>query len=147
MTETDLITSLKRVELFRDLSSDDLQKILKIGFVSDYPVGYRLFTEGLEGNMMYVLLDGEVGLFKKGKNDEEIPLTTLTSGSFIGEMSLIESHPRSATAIVKKPLKTLVISKKAFQQILEIDPRITSLVLMRLLKVLSSRLRKALSGN
>jgi len=58
-------------------------------------------------------------------------------------MSLIENEMRSATVRITKPSKMLVITRRAFQRMIEVDVHITVRVLMNFLKVLSHRLRVA----
>lgn len=134
---------LRQIELFKSLSDEDLRKVLELAFIKDYQPGMSLFYEGMDGDVMYVIINGEVQLFKKNEQNETIPIVTLHDGAFFGEMSLIESEKRSATAKITNPTKMLVITRRAFQRMLDVDPRITSQLLMIFLKVLSSRLRLA----
>jgi CRP-like cAMP-binding protein len=56
-------------------------------------------------------------------------------------MSLVDAQPRSATARVVQDAELVVITKKVFDQMLETDPRITSKLLITLVRVALHRLR------
>lgn len=146
MKEKDL-PLIKKVELFRGLKDDEINKILNLAFIKNYDADFRLFYEGSDGDVLYVILKGEIQLFKKGTDKPDHPIATLTDGSFLGEMSLIENQRRTATAIISKPTKLLIITQKAFGEMLQYDPRITSVLLMCFLRETSHRLRKMLSSH
>ena len=145
MAEIKNLSLIKEVDLFKDLSDDELSRILYMAFVKDYETDLLLFNEGQEGNVMFIILSGEVQLFKKDKNNENKLILTLKDSEFFGEMSLIENQARSTSARISKPTKMLVITKRAFQNMLDADPHITSKLLMKFLKILSERLRKTTS--
>lgn len=137
---------IRQIELFKDIPDDELKKILEITFVKDYPQGTVLFNEGMDGDVMYVIINGEVQLSKKKENKESILIASLKAGSFFGEMSLIENEKRSAAAKISVPTKMLVITRRTFQQLLEVNPQITSKLLMMILRVMSRRLRLAINN-
>jgi len=57
-------------------------------------------------------------------------------------MSLLDDQPRSATAMTLEDSELVVITKKAFEQMLETDPGITSRILIAMLKAVFQRLRE-----
>ena len=71
------------LEVFKD--SEDLVK---------FPAETVIFTEGIEGNQMYVVMEGEVSISLSDKI-----LATAAPGEIVGEMALINSDIRSATVI------------------------------------------------
>ncbi len=140
---TDLIDALKGNTLFHDLTAAELERICKLIFLRAYPEGRTLFFEGTTGEVMYLIHAGEVAIIKTGTDRKEITLATLAPGSFFGEMSILDAQPRSASARVVRDAELVVITKKAFDQMLETDPGITSKILIALLKTVFSRLRAA----
>jgi CRP/FNR family transcriptional regulator/CRP/FNR family cyclic AMP-dependent transcriptional regulator len=132
---------LKGIELFKDLTDDELSKVLTLSFIKDYPADNTLFFENTVGDIMYVIIAGEVELSKKADTGENKPIAVAHDGDFFGEMSLIDNELRSATARVGKPSKLLVVTRRAFERMLEVDPHITSKLLMSFLRSLSKRLR------
>ena len=63
------------------------------------------------------------------------------ANDIVGEMSLIDSEPRTATAKTSADSVLMVITKQKFNEILQSDPRIAAKILMGMLKVISGRLR------
>ncbi|MEW6685589.1 MAG: cyclic nucleotide-binding domain-containing protein [Candidatus Edwardsbacteria bacterium] len=134
---------LTQVSLFQDLNQSELERISKLIFLRNYTKGRTLFFENTPGEILYLINSGEVTISKKAGDGTEKILAKLGPGDFFGEMSLIDNSPRSATAKVSKDAELVVITRKAFQQMLETDPKITAKILMALLRVISARLRTA----
>ena len=64
--------------------------------------GQIIFRQGDEGNYMYAIHYGSVGIYLDYGTAEEKKLTTLYSNTFFGEMGLISDEKRSATAVVEE---------------------------------------------
>ncbi len=101
--------------------------------------GRVIFNEGDEGSAMYVIIDGEVEIVKRTSLETSKTLTTLKKGDIFGEMSLIDSMPRSATAIAKKPGKLLVMDEALFYSLARNNADFS----FKMIKVLSERIRKS----
>jgi len=82
------------------------------------PAGTLLAQEGTRGDEFFVLLEGQVGVFRSGA-----AIATRGPGSPLGEMALLEGGPRTATLIAKTPVSTLVSSKQEFASLLIAAPR------------------------
>jgi CRP-like cAMP-binding protein len=138
---TNIIDVLKSNNLFSALTPDELERISKLIFIRAYRAGRTLFFEGTPGEVMYLIHSGQVGIYKTVKDKDELLLATLGPGSYFGEMSLLDAQPRSATARLIQDGELVVITKKVFEQMLETDPRITSKLLITLVRVALHRLR------
>ena len=98
--------------------------------------GDVIFQESDSSNEMYVVVEGEVSVSKKSARGD-IHLATLHRGDFVGEMSLLESLPRSATARAKGATKLLVIHPGGFLLKIRRDPTFA----FEMLQSLSKRIR------
>jgi len=96
-----------------------------------------VFNEGDPGSAMYIVLEGEISIFQGDKS-----LTSMVPGMFFGEMSLIESRPRTAGARALVSSVLLEISETQFQEYFATQPR----ALMAIMKTLSARSRKISTG-
>ena len=76
--------------------------------VETFADGEVIVREGDEGREMYLIQDGAADVFKS-VDGTEVRLATLERGSFFGEMSLLESLPRSATVRARGATHLLVI--------------------------------------
>ena len=70
--------------------------------VLSFRKGEIIFREGDEGNYMYAIHGGSVGIYLDYGTAQEKKLTTLYSNSFFGEMGLISDEKRSATAVIEE---------------------------------------------
>lgn len=98
--------------------------------------GETIFKEGDEGREMYIVAKGEVTLLKQ-IHGKEMTLATLKRGEFFGEMALLESLPRTATAKAQGPTRLLVIQPGGFLLKIRRDPTFG----FEMLQALSQRIR------
>lgn len=101
-------------------------------FVS-FAVGQNVFQEGDIGEHMYAVIDGTVDIVIRGKVVE-----TISAGGVFGEMALIESRPRIATALVKTEAKLVPIDRKRFEFLVQQNPFFA----LQLMTIMAERLRK-----
>ena len=111
------------LEVFKD--SDDLV---------EYPAGAVIITEGIEGNCMYVVMEGEVTISLHDK-----VLATAQPGEIVGEMALINSDIRSATVTAKTDCLLALIDQSSFESLIQHVPDFTQYVM----NVLGDRLKVA----
>jgi CRP-like cAMP-binding protein len=123
---------LAEIPLFRGCSKDELKHIDRAATQTEYGPGHVLCTEGAVGRELIMLVDGEAEV-KRGGN----VVTTVGPGAFIGEMSLLDGGPRSATVTTSTDVKALVLPTREFWQVLDEVPAIAH----RLLRTLAERLR------
>jgi CRP-like cAMP-binding protein len=109
-------------------------------FSREFAPGAVLFREGEIGAEMYVIQSGHVRISKRVANGDKV-LATLGPGEFLGEMAILNSKPRTATATVSPegPAKVLTIDAKRFEQMISNNREIT----LRLIKKLAARLDSA----
>jgi len=81
------------------------------------PTGSVIFHQGDDGSEMYGIVEGEVEL----RVDDHI-IRTLSTDDIFGEMALVESSPRSATAVAVKDTTLAVIDKHRFLFLVQETP-------------------------
>lgn len=123
---------LAQIPLFRGCSKDELKHVDRAATGADYPAGHVLCTEGAVGRELIMLVEGEAEVERGGK-----VVTTVGPGDFIGEMSLLDGGPRSATVTTTTAVKALVLPTREFWQVLDEVPALAH----RLLRTLAERLR------
>lgn len=137
------LDSIKNLTLFQGLTAPELETLSLLVFEKNYSKGSTLFVEGMSGEVLYLVKSGSVQILKKFDNHEEKILATLKVGEFLGEMSLIDNRPRTATARVAEESALLVMTKKAFNTMMEKHPAVALKVILVFLKVANERVRKA----
>ena len=88
----------RTIPLFESLDSTELSELLRHVRPFTHQPGQQLFAQGDESDGMYVVERGEVGVFACPHGIERVLLAELGNGAVIGELSLIDGSPRSATA-------------------------------------------------
>jgi CRP-like cAMP-binding protein len=115
---------IKRVPLFANCSKSELRQIAGIADEIDLREGKVLTQQGKPGREFFVLLEGSADVAKNGKQ-----INRLGNGDFFGEIALVSRSPRTATVTATSPVHALVITDRAFRQLLEDSPEIQRKVL------------------
>lgn len=93
-----------------------------------FPEGKTVFFEGDQGNAVFIVEKGSVGIFKDVEG-ERVQLATLRAGELFGEMALIDGSPRMASAVALEPCTIARIPREVFESKLEgFDPFLRALV-------------------
>jgi signal transduction histidine kinase len=124
--------------LIQILASIDRDALAQMMTEERFSKGEIVFHEGKPGDSMYLIWAGQVAVVK-GSLHEPTILGYRGPGEIIGEMSLLEDEPRSASVVALENLRLLRISRESFQQWTEATPAIG----LTLMASLSSRLREA----
>jgi CRP/FNR family cyclic AMP-dependent transcriptional regulator len=98
----------------------------------EFKAGEVIFEEGAPGDVMYVVLDGEVDI----KVDDQA-VDVIKPGNIMGEMALIDASARSATAIAKSDCKLARVDQKLFLYMVQQTPFFS----LEVMRVLADRLR------
>src|SRR5215217_3150064 len=131
-----MLEELRRVYLFADLSDEDLEHLLAMSSTLSVNPEELLFEEGSPGDALYVILDGELEVtWRQGPQD--VVLAVRRTGEFIGEMSLLDQAPRSASVRALRESHLLEISQAAFQTLLSRSASASS----KILRTVTFRLR------
>jgi CRP-like cAMP-binding protein len=107
-------------------------------FARDFPRGTVLFREGDPGAEMYVVQRGSVAISARVGTVEKV-LSTLGQGEFLGEMSILNHAPRSATATCVEDCQLLVVDARTFEAMV----RASSEIAVRMIQKLAARLAEA----
>ena len=103
--------------------------------------GAKIIEEGTLSDCAYLIESGRVQVSKTMSNGEEQVVGILEENDIFGEMSLIDSLPRSATVLALEDCTISVITPEIFNSLSKHNPE----ALMPILKILASRLRKVLN--
>ena len=118
------IELLKKVPLFAGCSKSELRRLAGIADELDVREGTVLTRQGSKGHEFFVLIDGTVRITKSGKKVAE-----LGGGEWLGEIALLTSGPRTASAVATSPVRTLVIVDREFRRVVSEMPSIAVKVL------------------
>lgn len=127
MRGNEKIDAIRRAPLFADCSQKELEQIAQIADEIDLAEGKELTRLGQSGREFFVLLEGEADVSQDGR-----VINKLSPGDFFGEIALVEDVPRTATVTATTPVRTLVITDRAFRQLLGKQPELQRKVLVAL---------------
>ncbi len=102
------------------------------------PAGDVIFEENDPGTEMYLIISGDVEIYRKAKNSQKV-LMVLKPGAIFGEMALVDKLPRSASARAKTDTQLMVIRDSQWEQIFIQNSEFS----VNVVKILSRRLREA----
>jgi serine phosphatase RsbU (regulator of sigma subunit) len=109
-------------QAFKDISAEELDALCQVAQVRTYPGGHVLIHEGEIEHVFYIVADGQVAITQKLAPVGERLLALRTPGEFFGEMALIESKPRSASARTVADATVLEINEEIFNDFLRGSP-------------------------
>jgi CRP/FNR family transcriptional regulator/CRP/FNR family cyclic AMP-dependent transcriptional regulator len=131
---------LKGVELFSELSDDQLKLLANLVEVQNFNRDETVVLEGDDSvQALYLIASGSVQVYMTGVDGRETILSFLERGDFFGEMSLIDGEPRSASVRTVTDSQMLIIYREGFLSLIKQYPELA----MSLLSEMSKRLRKA----
>jgi len=138
MASTDALATLRGIPLFSRVAQGDLEQIASHLIERRYPRNTTIVEEGLPGDYMYILRDGRVKVTKLSEDGREKILDFLETGSFVGEMALLERGPRSASVKTLSPVRVLALSRTDFIALLRKSPDLALAVIQELSRRLRS---------
>jgi len=133
---------LGEIPFFEDFSSDELDFFSRNVSLRYFPAQTVLFREGDIADYLFFVVEGMVDVRVEPTDSKQIIIATFDRGCCVGEMSIVDDYPRSATIVVTKPSELLLVTRNRFESICQENPPVGIKFLHGLAKNLSMRLRK-----
>lgn len=135
---------------FDRLSRDELDLVANHIRIVELDPEEVLFKEGDKGDGVFFIVEGELDVIKEprsrnGWGIENVVITKLSKGRALGEMSVIDKIPRSATVKAVKKSTLVSLTGSGFDLVLKDYPEIGVKILKGMAKLLSLNLRKTSS--
>lgn len=111
---------LRQYELFGDCTDQELASVDSLLTRLRLDTGRVLLREGAHDQQFMIIVEGSVGVTR----GEGSAIAILSTGSFVGEMSMLTGDPRSATVIALSPVEILVCNSKEFAALLDTAPSV-----------------------
>lgn len=124
---SELLDRLSRVELVRALPPEEMEGVLTCVEPVTITAGEVIFRQGDPGNALYLIDSGEVAI-RAEDGTEATVIATLGSGHSFGEMALLHSETRTASAIAVSEVHLLKIGKEQFDALMEASPGLRTAV-------------------
>ena len=105
---------LANVPLFQGMTESARDAVAGLAQETHFDNGDDVTREGDEGDAFYVVVDGRLVVSRNG-----MTLRELGPGDFLGEISLVDGRPRTATVTASGPVKALVIRRPEFLELMD----------------------------
>ena len=125
---------LAQIPLFSACNQKELAQVAALTVPADFPAGSVLTRQGASGGLAFVIGSGSAEVVRGGRR-----LARLGPGDVVGELSLIDGEPRSATVRALTDMEVLEINADDLRRLLRRAPT----VVRKLLEALSERVRSA----
>ena len=144
LTNMEKITFLKESPFFAALPLEELYHIALSVQEESVRQGTTVIEQGTLGDKMYIVVAGrlEVRRFGDGGGDEGVRVAELGEKQVLGEMSLLDDEPRSASVISLTECRLLSLERGDLKRIL----RRYSSIAFSMMRILSRRLRKTMAA-
>ncbi len=130
--------NIKNISLFEGLPDEELQAISDLAVTRQYPRNTLIICEGDYSDSLYIVLSGKVKVYLNDEEGKEVTLNIQGEGEYFGELAMLDDAPRSASVITLEETRLAVVSKSAFDECLENNPRIA----LTVIRGLARRLRE-----
>ena len=130
---------IRRVPLFSLLTTEQAQSIADSVVKRRFRRGEVIVEQGRKSNALFILLNGRARVLTADQRGREVILAVLQPGNYVGEMSLIDDEPHSATVRAEVQTDMLVLGRNEFSRCLPDSSSLSYAVLRGLV----ARLRNA----
>ena len=134
----DRLLLLKQSPVFSMVSTDDLRVVAQSLEKQEYFAGDHIFEINEQGDHLYILVSGKVGITIDKNPCSENFIAMLGQGDTFGEMNLLDDLPRSATAHVLEDATVLTLEKTRLRGLIQSYPDIS----IGMLRSMSLRIRE-----
>lgn len=118
---------LRSVPLFQGMTDKSVEEIGRLAEAEDFPAGATPVREGDPGERFMVIVDGRATVEVAGRRIRE-----MSTGNFLGEISLIDHGPRTATVIAVEPIHAPVVRCDGFDRLMNDYPSVRHEILSAL---------------
>lgn len=129
--------------IFQGLNQEEIKQIAPVCKKKEFKSDAMIFEDKTKGCDLYIILSGRVNvLIESIVPHEFFPLTTIKSGDILGEFALIDSEPRSASAVCMEDTLLLVIDGSRLNEMFDSNHRIGFIIIRNIARVICERIRR-----
>lgn len=130
---------LRYAYFFHDLDDSTIDAVAKLCGEAEYKAGEFIFREGAQGDALYIVLSGEILVWKHHGQEDASLLARYQPGRIFGEMALVDELPRSATAVAARDSDVLYLRRSDFSGLVQTYPDVA----MSIMRSLSAIVRES----
>jgi len=124
--------TLRSTQVFGSLDPTALTELAAVCVTRSYRRDQFLWYQGDPGDHLVVIVDGMVKITVASERGDEMVLATVGGGDVLGELSVIDQGPRSASVVAVQPTTALVINRSALLTAMQQSPALLDALLRTL---------------
>ncbi|HEU5484393.1 MAG TPA: Crp/Fnr family transcriptional regulator [Microlunatus sp.] len=132
MNRDEILDTLRGTVVFGDLDPTALGELAAVCVPRAYRRDQYLMYQGDPGDHLVVVVDGLIKITVSSDRGDEMVLATLGAGEVLGELSVIDRGPRSASAVAVRPTSALVVNRAALLAAMQHSPALLDAMLRTL---------------
>lgn len=132
---------LQKTLLFKGCTQEELELISGLFQERQIKPNTTIFTEQMPAEALYLVKSGSVRITMMVGEGKESGLLLLGPGDFFGELALLQEESRLVTARAEAPAELVLLTRKDFHALIDLDPRLGSRILMAIAKLLAMRIK------
>jgi CRP/FNR family transcriptional regulator len=127
--------------LFKGCGKEGLDLLLEMFQERQLTQDAAIFTQHMPAEALYLVKSGKVRITIMAGEGEETELLHIGPGEFFGELALVQDAERQVTARAETAVELLLLTRKDFQALLDLDPRTGAKIAMTIAKLLAMRVK------
>ncbi len=139
---SEIIKLLEQTKWADSLSPKEIETFSRYLNVCSAETGTIIVKEGRREAYLCLIVEGQVSIIKEGAGQAAKRIGSASAGRIVGEMSLIDGEPRSASVVADGPTTLVVLTGEDFTRLSSEVPRLAVKVLLKISKLISQRLRQ-----
>jgi len=133
---------IARDSVFSRISQEEIEYLA--GFMACYraAAGTLIIKEGDAGGAMVFVIEGAIEITKRHEDGHKTLLAKIGPGDTLGEMSLLDDHPRAADCTAVEPVTFAILDQRIMELVNRQNPSLIIKLLTQIILILSERLRQ-----
>ncbi|MCR9144353.1 MAG: cyclic nucleotide-binding domain-containing protein [bacterium] len=138
--EEEVMELLRTCPVFAGIPDRGLRQIREMCHLRYYKDNEHIFRYGEPGVGLYIVLEGQVEIYRLEAGDYHRQFTVLGPGDFLGELALLEDLPRTASAASRGYSRVMGFFRPDLLSLLQRNPRLGSLIILNMARLTARRL-------
>jgi CRP-like cAMP-binding protein len=138
LTTIERVLFLRGVDLFAYVPDDVLARVAQVAQIVHFAPGEQFIEQGAAGDCLYVMIDGEAGILVDNQQ-----VARRLAREVIGELAILDKHPRRATCVAITDITALKIDQNDFTALMEESPALLQGIIKVLIQTLDEAVSKA----
>ncbi len=137
-----LCAMLERTHVCRQLPPEDIDILARQAHAYRMAPGHYLFREGGRDSALFIIAEGTIKILKEAGYRHYRTIAIIHRGTVLGEMSVVDGRPFSASALAVEPTDVILITRRNVLGLIERHPELGNKLLLQLARLISLRLRR-----